>query len=57
MGYWEEMDLYERIDYLLMSQAMRADWIPTESHVFAMPDWKIASDHRPVLAAFRAEMK
>jgi endonuclease/exonuclease/phosphatase family metal-dependent hydrolase len=52
-AYWEEMDRYERIDYLLMSQALRADWMPTESRVLAMPDWKIASDHRPVVAGFR----
>ena len=51
---WEEMDRYERIDYLLMSQALRADWVAAESHVLAMPDWRIASDHRPVVAAFRA---
>jgi exonuclease III len=47
------MDRYERIDYLLMSQALRADWVAMESHVLAMPDWKTASDHRPVVAAFR----
>jgi endonuclease/exonuclease/phosphatase family metal-dependent hydrolase len=52
-AYWEEMDRYERIDYLLMSQALRADWVAMESHVLAMPDWKTASDHRPVVAAFR----
>ena len=52
-AYWEEMDRYERIDYLLMSQAIRVDWIPAESQVLAMPDWKTASDHRPVVATFR----
>jgi endonuclease/exonuclease/phosphatase family metal-dependent hydrolase len=52
-AYWEEMDRYERIDYLLFSQSLRADWVEAESHVLAMPDWKTASDHRPVVAAFR----
>ena len=52
-AYWEEMDRYERIDYLLMNQAMRADWIPAENQVFAMLDWRTASDHRPVVAEFR----
>jgi endonuclease/exonuclease/phosphatase family metal-dependent hydrolase len=51
-AYWEEMDRYGRIDYLLMSQALRADWVADESHVLAMPDWKTASDHRPVVASF-----
>jgi len=52
--YLEEIDRYERIDYLLISQAMRANWVAAESHVLAMPDWKTASDHRPVVATFRA---
>jgi len=52
-AYWEEMDRYERIDYLLFSQALRAYWVAAESSVLAMPDWRTASDHRPVVAAFR----
>ena len=56
-AYWEEMDHYERIDYLLMSEAIRVDWVPEESRVLAMPDWKTASDHRPVVAEFRIETK
>jgi endonuclease/exonuclease/phosphatase family metal-dependent hydrolase len=51
--YWEEMNRYERIDYLLISKALRADWVAAESRVLAMPDWRTASDHRPVVAAFR----
>jgi endonuclease/exonuclease/phosphatase family metal-dependent hydrolase len=50
---WEEMDRDERIDYLLFSQSLQADWVAAESRVLAMPDWKTASDHRPVVAAFR----
>lgn len=50
----EKAGHYERIDYLLISQSLRADWLAAESRVLAMPDWKTASDHRPVMAAFRA---
>jgi endonuclease/exonuclease/phosphatase family metal-dependent hydrolase len=50
----EERNRYERIDYLLINQSLRADWLAVESHVLAMPDWRIASDHRPVVAAFKA---
>ena len=50
----EKAGHYERIDYLLISQALRADWLAAESRVLAVPDWKTASDHRPVMAAFRA---
>jgi endonuclease/exonuclease/phosphatase family metal-dependent hydrolase len=49
----EKAGHYERIDYLLISQSLRADWLAAESRVPAMPDWKTASDHRPVMAAFR----
>ena len=52
-NYWPESDRYERIDYVLISQSLRADWVPAESHVLTTPDWRTASDHRPVVAAFR----
>jgi endonuclease/exonuclease/phosphatase family metal-dependent hydrolase len=52
--FYEERDRYERIDYLLISQALVADWVAAESRVLALPGWKTASDHRPVVAAFRA---
>jgi endonuclease/exonuclease/phosphatase family metal-dependent hydrolase len=48
-----EQDRYERIDYVLISRALMADWVVAESHVLAIPDWRTASDHRPVVAAFR----
>ncbi len=49
-----EQGRYERIDYVLISHALVADWVAAESRVLAMPDWRTASDHRPVVAAFRA---
>jgi endonuclease/exonuclease/phosphatase family metal-dependent hydrolase len=60
-GVWttfrEDAGHYERIDYLLISQSLRADWVAAETYVLAMPDWKTASDHRPVMAAFRSWTK
>jgi endonuclease/exonuclease/phosphatase family metal-dependent hydrolase len=52
--YYEGKDRHERIDYVLISQALVPDWVALESHVLAIPDWQIASDHRPVVATFRA---
>ena len=52
--YWPESDRYERIDYLLISQSLRNDWVAAESDVLAVPDWRTASDHCPVMATFRA---
>ena len=51
-NYYEEKDRYERIDYVFMSPAMAGCWLPEKSGVFELPDWRLASDHRPVVAAF-----
>lgn len=53
----EHAGYYERIDYLLISQALRADWVTAESYVPHIQGWKTGSDHRPVLAAFRSVSK
>ncbi len=50
--FYEERNRYERIDYLLISQALVEDWVAAESRVLAIPGWRTASDHRPVVAAF-----
>ena len=47
-------DSYTRIDYILVSQGMRAEWAPEETFVLRLPGWGIGSDHRPITAAFRA---
>ena len=51
-NYYEEKDRYERIDYVLLSPAMAGCWLPEKSGVYEMPDWRLASDHRPVVAVF-----
>ena len=51
--FYEERNRgYERIDYLLISQALVEDSVAAESRVLAIPGWRTASDHRPVVAAF-----
>jgi len=52
--FYEERNIYERIDFLLISQALALDWVAAESRVLAITGWRTASDHRPVVAAFRA---
>jgi endonuclease/exonuclease/phosphatase family metal-dependent hydrolase len=46
-------DVYSRIDYILLSRGMWAEYLPESS--YAMNDLQIylASDHRPIIAAFR----
>jgi len=48
-------DSYDRIDYVLLSPGMAAEWDKQTSYVLAMPNWGVASDHRPVVAGFVAE--
>ncbi len=53
--YYEKEDAYNRIDYILLSPGMAREWVPSQSYVLTLPEWGIASDHRPLVAAFEAE--
>lgn len=46
-------DTYSRVDYVLLNRVAAAVWVPGESAVLAMPDWGVASDHRPVSVVLR----
>lgn len=47
-------DTYSRIDYILLSRGMTHEWLPDGTLVFAQPNWGLASDHRPLVATFKA---
>ena len=53
--FYGKEDTYSRIDYILVSSAMAREWVKDESYIFTTANWGLASDHRPVVAAFRAE--
>ncbi|MFO1488544.1 MAG: endonuclease/exonuclease/phosphatase family protein [Verrucomicrobiota bacterium] len=48
-------DLFSRIDYILISPALKRSWVTDETYVLARPGWGIASDHRPLVATFDTE--
>lgn len=52
--YFEKQDTYSRLDYILVSKGMAREWDPAATRVVTVPDWGLASDHRPIVAAFRA---
>lgn len=55
--FYAAEDTYSRIDYIFLSQGMAREWAPDETYVLALPNWGLASDHRPLVAAFYAEDK
>jgi endonuclease/exonuclease/phosphatase family metal-dependent hydrolase len=52
--YYGKEDTYSRIDYILLSPAMARAWLKSETYVLTMPNWGIASDHRPIVATFKS---
>ncbi len=46
-------DTYQRIDYLLANRALKKHCVRERSRVDRSPDWRKASDHRAIVAAFR----
>ena len=50
--YYGKEDTYSRIDYLLLSPAMARSWDRTNTYVLTLPNWGVASDHRPIVATF-----
>lgn len=51
--HWALHDIYSRIDYVMVTRALRPEVDFRASHIVDDPDWNTASDHRPVLAIFR----
>ncbi len=50
--FYGRNDTYARIDYILLSPAMRQCWLTNETFIPVIPNWGVGSDHRPVVAAF-----
>jgi len=55
--YYGKEDTYSRIDYILLSRGMAREWVTNETYVLTIPNWGLASDHRPVVATFYSEDK
>ena len=50
--YYGVEDTYSRVDYILLSPAMARDWLANQTYVLTLPNWGVASDHRPIAATF-----
>jgi endonuclease/exonuclease/phosphatase family metal-dependent hydrolase len=50
--FYGKTDTYSRIDYILLSPAMKPSWLAAETYIPAIPNWGTGSDHRPIVAGF-----
>ncbi|MEY2467046.1 MAG: hypothetical protein QOD03_1567 [Verrucomicrobiota bacterium] len=55
--YYGVEDSYSRIDYILLSPGMAREWVKGETYIPTIPNWGVASDHRPLVATFEAQDK
>ena len=51
--YYGVEDVYSRMDYIFISPALAGDWVKAETYIPTIANWGVASDHRPIIAAFR----
>lgn len=51
--YWMINDIYSRIDFIMVSHAMKTDVDFQASKILDDKEWNTGSDHRPVLGIFR----
>lgn len=52
--YYGVEDTYSRVDYVLLHPNAAREWKAEESYVAAVPDWGLASDHRPVVVVLES---
>jgi endonuclease/exonuclease/phosphatase family metal-dependent hydrolase len=53
--FYAKEDVYTRMDYIFLSRGMAREWDAAGTYILTRPDWGMASDHRPLVAAFVAE--
>ena len=53
--YYGKEDSYSRIDFILVSPALKKFWRADETYLPTIPNWGAGSDHRPVVAGFTTE--
>jgi endonuclease/exonuclease/phosphatase family metal-dependent hydrolase len=55
--FYAAEDNYSRLDYILLSRGMSREWEPEGTYIVTIPNWGLASDHRPLVATFSTNDK
>ncbi len=50
--HYGKEDTYSRIDFILISPGLARSWETNQTRVLTVPNWGVASDHRPIMATF-----
>jgi endonuclease/exonuclease/phosphatase family metal-dependent hydrolase len=50
--YYAKDDVYSRVDYILLGRGMRKYLLKDRTYILSTSNWGLASDHRPLVAAF-----
>ena len=50
--FFKDEDVFSRVDFILLNRALSRFYLEERSYVLSLPDWGLASDHRPVLVTF-----
>jgi endonuclease/exonuclease/phosphatase family metal-dependent hydrolase len=50
--FWKANDIYSRIDFIMVSAALKSNVDFKSAKIIDDPEWNDGSDHRPVLAVF-----
>ncbi len=51
--FYGRNDTYSRIDYILVSPALKPHWLAAETGIPTISNWGVASDHRSIVAGFK----
>jgi len=51
--YWKTADIYSRIDFIFVNDALRKDVVQAKCGIYRSEIWNDASDHRAIFASFR----
>jgi len=53
--HYSRNDTYSRIDFILLSPALKENWLPDDTEIPTVPGWRTGSDHRLIVAGFTTE--